>query len=114
VPVGLVMGELTLFTGRTLVRVVHADDLADYDGHRGLALLDDLRPIGATRPVLGLPPPDPELAGWVDTLCGSVPGETVENPMENREILCSLLTALTCTGAHWGRGLVPRPPRARE
>jgi hypothetical protein len=81
VPVGLVMGELTLFTGRTLVRVVHVDDLADYDGHRGLALLDDLRPIGATQPVGTLPPPDPGLAGWVDTLCGSVPGETVGNPM---------------------------------
>lgn len=83
VPAGLVMGELTLFTGRALVSVLHVDDLADYDGHRGLALLDDLRLIGATRPVGELPPPDPELARWVDTLCGSVPGTTVEHPMED-------------------------------
>ena len=83
VPAGLVMGELTLFTGRALVSVLHVDDLADYDGHRGLALVDDLRLIGATRPVGELPPPDPELARWVDTLCGSVPGTTVEHPLED-------------------------------
>ena len=82
VPTGLVMGELTLFTGRALVSVIDADDLADDDGHRGLALLDDLRVIGATRPVGTLPPPDPALADWVDTVCGTVPGATVEHPIE--------------------------------
>ena len=40
VPAGLVMGELTLFTARQQVSVLHVDDLADYDGHRGLALLE--------------------------------------------------------------------------
>jgi hypothetical protein len=82
VPAGLVMGELTLFTERVQVGVVHVDDLADYDGHRGLALLKDLRAIGATQPVGTLPPPDPEVATWVDGFCGTVPGASVEHPME--------------------------------
>ena len=82
VPAGLVMGELTLFTDRVQVSVVHVDDLADYDGHRGLALLKDLRAIGASRPVGTLPPPDPEIATWVDGFCGTVPGASVEHPME--------------------------------
>ena len=82
VPAGLVMGELTLFTERVQVGVVHVDDLADYDGHRGLALLKDLRVIGAAQPVGTLPPPDPEVATWVDGFCGTVPGASVEHPME--------------------------------
>lgn len=82
VPAGLIMGELTLFTDRLTVRVVHAEDRADYDGHRGLALLPSLRQVGATSPVGTLPPPSPEFAQWVDRLCGAVPGETVEHPIE--------------------------------
>lgn len=82
VPAGLVMGELTLFTGRVQVGVVHVDDLADYDGHRGLALLEQLRVIGASEPVGSLPPPDPEIAAWVDGFCGAVPGASVEHPIE--------------------------------
>lgn len=82
VPAGLIMGELTLFTERLTVRVLHAEDLADYDGHRGLALLPHLRRVGASQPVGTLPPPDPELAEWVDELCGAVPGDTVEHPIE--------------------------------
>jgi hypothetical protein len=82
VPAGLVMGELILFTQRTTVRVLNAKDLADYDGHRGLALLPMLRRIGDSQPVGMLPPPDPELAKWVDELCGTVPGATVEHPIE--------------------------------
>jgi hypothetical protein len=83
VPAGLVMGELTLFTGRVQVSVVQVDDLADYDGHRGLALLKDLRRIGETAPVGTLPAPAPEVATWVDDFCGTVPGETVDHPMED-------------------------------
>jgi hypothetical protein len=82
VPAGLVMGELTLFTSRVQVAVVHVDDLTDLDGHRGLALLKDLRVIGASEPVGSLPPPDPEIAAWVDGLCGAVPGASVEHPIE--------------------------------
>lgn len=83
VPAGLIMGELTLFTERLQVRVLHADDLADYDGHRGLALLDQLRPVGESRPIGSLPPPEPEVAKWVDEFCGTVPGEVVDHPMED-------------------------------
>ena len=82
VPAGLIMGELTLFTDRLTVRVVHAEDLADYDGHRGLALLPSLRRVGATNPVGTLPPPSPDFAQWVDWLCGAVPGKSVEHPIE--------------------------------
>ena len=57
VPAGLVNGELTLFTARQQVSVLHVDDLADYDGRRALALLEDLRQIGAEAPVGSLPPP---------------------------------------------------------
>ena len=81
VPAGLVMGELTLFTDELTVKVLHAEDRADYDGHRGLALLANLRRVGATQPVGTLPPPSPELATWVDWLCGAVPGEVVDHPM---------------------------------
>ena len=82
VPAGLIMGELTLFTQRLAVRVLNAEDLADYDGHRGLALLPSLRRVGASQPVGTLPPPDPELAGWVDGLCGALPGGRVEHPID--------------------------------
>ena len=83
VPAGLVNGELTLFTGRDQVSVVHVDDLADYDGHRGLALLHDLRRIGSAEPVGTLPSPDADVASWVDRFCGSAPGAHVEHPIED-------------------------------
>jgi hypothetical protein len=83
VPAGLVNGELTLFTGRVTVRVLQVDDLADYDGHRGMALLGQLREIGAPAPVATLPAPDPEVAAWVDDFCGSVPGASVDHPIED-------------------------------
>ena len=85
VPAGLIMGELTLFTERLQVRVLHADDLADYDGHRGLALLGQLRAVGESRPIGSLPPPDPEVEAWVDEFCGTVPGGVVDHPMEDLE-----------------------------
>ena len=82
VPAGLVNGELTLFTARQQVSVLHVDDLADYDGHRGIALLKDLRQIGDEAPVGSLPPPDPEVATWVDDFCGALPGMSVDHPIE--------------------------------
>ena len=82
VPAGLVNGELTLFTGREQVSVVHVDDLADLSGSRGLALLAGLRRIGATEPVGTLPPPEPDVASWVDGFCGAVPGAVVDHPVE--------------------------------
>ncbi len=82
VPAVLVNGELTLFTARQQVSVLHVDDLADDDGHRGLALLNDLRQIGVEAPVGSLPPPDPEVATWVDDFCGALPGTSVDHPIE--------------------------------
>jgi hypothetical protein len=82
VPAGLVNGELTLFTARQQVRVLHVDDLADFDGRRALALLKDLRQVGAEAPVGSLPPPDPEVATWVDDFCGAQPGASVDHPIE--------------------------------
>ncbi len=82
VPAVLLSGELILFTGRAQVSVLDARGPADDDGHRGLALLKDLRAIGAGSPVGTLPPPDPEVAHWVDDFCGTVPGEKVDHPFE--------------------------------
>ena len=62
VPAVLLSGELILFTGRAQVSVLDARGPADDDGHRGLALLKDLRAIGAGSPVGTLPPPDPEVS----------------------------------------------------
>ena len=82
-PAGLVNGELTLFTARQQVSVLHVDDLADYDGHRGLALLEGPAAIGAEAPVGSLPPPDPEVATWVDDFCGAAARHaSVDHPIE--------------------------------
>ena len=87
VPAAEIMGELTLFTERLQLSVVH---LADREGEgggegvtRAIALLESLRPVGGTRAVRSLPPPDAEVAAWVDELCGTVPGQVVEHPMED-------------------------------
>jgi hypothetical protein len=82
VPAVLLSGELILFTGRAQVSALDARGPADDDGHRGLALVKDLRAIGAGAPVGTLPPPDPEVAHWVDDFCGTVPGERVDHPIE--------------------------------
>ena len=87
VPAGELMGELTLFTGRVQVAVVHLRDREGDGGGEGvthaLALLDGLRSVGDTQPVASLPPPDPDISAWVDGLCGTVPGQSVEHPMED-------------------------------
>ncbi len=51
VPAGLTMGELMLFTERLTVMMLTAEDLADYQGDRGPALLPSLRRVGASHPV---------------------------------------------------------------
>lgn len=85
VPAGEVMGELTLFTDRVRVSVVSVRDREGEGGGQGVAhalsLLDGLRPVGGTQPVPSLPAPDPDVAAWVDELCGTVPGQAVEHPM---------------------------------
>jgi hypothetical protein len=84
VPAGEIMGELTLFTERAQVSVVHVGDRegAGTGLTQALALLRGLTQVGGTAPVTSLPPPEPEVAAWVDELCGTVPGQVVEHPME--------------------------------
>ena len=87
VPAGEIMGELTLFTERVQLSVVHLGDREGEGGGEGvthaLALLGGLRPVGDAQVVSSLPPPDPDIAAWVDELCGTVPGQVVENSMED-------------------------------
>jgi hypothetical protein len=82
VPAGRISGELTLFTGDVLVSVLPVEDATGRALDNDLELLADLRAVGADRPAGSLPPPVPDLAAWVDTTCGSTPGETVEHPIE--------------------------------
>jgi hypothetical protein len=84
VPTGVVSGELTLFTGEVLVSVLPMGDSAEAAVGDALSLLPALRPIGADSPAPSLPPPVPDLAAWVDTACGSTPGETIEHPVEGQ------------------------------
>ena len=81
-PAGLVNGELTLFTARQQVSVLHVDDLADFDGRRALALLKDLRQVGAEAPVGSLHPRTRRSRRWVDDFCGALPGASVDHPIE--------------------------------
>jgi hypothetical protein len=73
VPTGVVSGELTLFTGDVLVSVLSFDDPEVSAVDQGLVLVPGLRAVGSDGPVGVLPPPVPELAAWVDTICGSTP-----------------------------------------
>ncbi len=82
VPVARVSGELTLFTDDVLVSVLPVEDATGRALDNGLELLPALRAVGADGPARPLPPPVPDLAAWVDTTCGSTPGETVEHPIE--------------------------------
>jgi hypothetical protein len=62
VPAAEIMGELTLFTERLQVSVVHLGDREGEGGGEGvehaIALLTTLRPVGGTQAVASLPPPD--------------------------------------------------------
>ena len=87
VPAGEIMGELTLFTERVQLSLVHLGDREGEGGGEGvthaLALLGGLRPVGDARAVSSLPAPDPDVAAWVDELCGTVPGQVVEHSLED-------------------------------
>jgi hypothetical protein len=72
VPTLLVSGEVTLYTGRQVVRIL---DVLDGDPPRGdradhaLALAPQLQPLGTAKPAPSLPPPDPEVAAWIAQTC---------------------------------------------
>jgi hypothetical protein len=71
VPTLLVSGEVSLYTGRQVVRVL---DVLDGDPPTGraehaLALVPRLRSLDAARAASALPPPDPEVASWIADVC---------------------------------------------
>lgn len=72
VPMLVVSGRLSLFTGRHVVRILDAldedpDDSVDYT--HALALVAQLRPLGAATPAQTLPPPDPDVVTWIEQTC---------------------------------------------
>ena len=75
VPTLLVSGEVNLYTGRQVVRVLDVLD-GDPAGGRAdhaLALVPGLRSLDAARAATALPPPDPEVASWIAQVCPQPP-----------------------------------------
>ena len=81
VPAVLLSGELILFTGRAQVSVLDARGPADDDGHRGLALLKDLRAIGAGSPSAPSPRPTRRSPTGSTTSAARCRAETVDHPI---------------------------------
>jgi hypothetical protein len=72
VPTLLVRGEVHLYTGRDVVRILDVLDGDPPPGDRAdhaLALAPQLRPLGAARAMQTLPPPDPEVTTWIEKTC---------------------------------------------
>ncbi|HET7821750.1 MAG TPA: hypothetical protein VFL10_09500 [Ornithinibacter sp.] len=71
VPTLLVSGEVNLYTGRQVVRVLDVldGDPAGGKADHALALVPGLRSLDAARPASALPPPDPEVASWIAQVC---------------------------------------------
>lgn len=82
VPAGILFGELTLVTGDLVVTV---SDFRDRDPsgdvQPAIRLLPELRSVGAAQPVGVLPSPDPEVAAWMDDVCGATPGGEVSHEL---------------------------------
>ncbi|KRF22572.1 hypothetical protein [Phycicoccus sp. Soil802] len=82
VPAGVVMGELTLVTGELVITVSDFRERPDGDGIRpAVRALATLRRVGEASPVGSLPPPTPEVAGWMDEVCGTTPGQEVSHEL---------------------------------
>ena len=82
VPAGVVMGELTLVTGELVITVSDFRERPDGDGiGPAVRALPALRQVGASAPIGTLPAPTPELAGWMDEVCGSTPGQSVSHEL---------------------------------
>jgi len=72
VPTLLVSGEVNLYTGRQVVRILdeldgdpETRDRADH----ALSLAPQLRELGAAKPAESLPPPDPDVVAWIAQTC---------------------------------------------
>jgi hypothetical protein len=82
VPAGVVMGELTLVTGALVITVSDFRERPSGDGiGSAVRALSALQQVGDPKPVGSLPPPNPELAIWMDQLCGTTPGQEVSHEM---------------------------------
>ena len=82
VPAGVVMGELTLVTGELVITVSDFRERPDGDGvEPAVRALSALRQLGESTPVGSLPAPTPEVAGWMDELCGTEPGQEVSHEL---------------------------------
>jgi hypothetical protein len=80
VPAGVVMGELTLVTGELVITVSDFRERPDGDGiGPAVRALSVLRQVGESSPVRSLPAPTAEVAGWMDEVCGSTPGQEVSH-----------------------------------
>ena len=83
VPAGEVMGELTLVTGEQLVTVSDFRERPGGDGiEQAIRALGSLRKVGEGGALATLPPPAPEVASWLDELCGTTPGQEVSHDLE--------------------------------
>jgi hypothetical protein len=77
------MGELTLATGRLLVTVSDFRERPGGDGiEPAIQALGSLRVVGESAAVATLPPPAPDVAAWMDELCGTTPGQEVSHDMD--------------------------------
>jgi hypothetical protein len=82
VPAGVVMGELTLVTGELVITVSDFRERPDGDGvGPAVRALSALQQVGESAPVGSLPAPTPEVAGWMDEVCGTEPGQEVSHEM---------------------------------
>ena len=82
VPAGVVLGELTLVTGELVITVSDFRERPDGDGiGPAVRALAALRRVGEPMPVGTLPPPTPEVAGWMDEVCGTTPGQEVSHEL---------------------------------
>jgi hypothetical protein len=82
VPAGVVMGELTLVTGQLVLTVSDSRERPGGDGiEPAIRSLSALRQVGESTPVGSLPPPTPEVAGWIDEVCGRTPGQEVSHEL---------------------------------
>jgi len=83
VPAGVLMGELTLATGRLLVTVTDFRERPAGDGIQpAIRALSSLRQVGQAGPVSSLPPPAPEVSAWMDEVCGAKPGQEVSHDLD--------------------------------
>jgi hypothetical protein len=72
VPTLVVRGEVSLYSGRQVARildVVDGDPPTDDSPDYAVALVPQVRELGDARAAQTLPPPDPDVADWIAHVC---------------------------------------------